>query len=92
MLIDFEALTQQHVLVVLRNYWFGIFRRDGQWFVYNCHASPECPGCQITGEEPASIVRAESAAEVTELLVHFIAADENYKGWYDMYEIKMSPK
>lgn len=92
MVKDLQALKQPHLIITLRDYWFAMLRRDGFWFLYNCHASPVGPGRAVTGEEPAAIVQALSAAEVAEILVHFVAANESFKGWFTVYEVEMSLK
>lgn len=90
MVADLESLVQRHMLIVLKEYWFGVYRRGINWFIYNCHASPEGPGVEITGNESASIVRAESAAEVCKILVHFANAGQGFKGWYTVHELEVT--
>lgn len=77
---SFASIKENHLLIILNGYWFGVRRADGDWLIYNCHCSPEHPAKEATGQEPASVVKIKSAKEAAQAIRHFAAFKTDMKG------------
>lgn len=84
-MIERPELTR--FLIVQCAFWFAMYRRGSELFLYNCHPSPAGPAAGYNPEDPAAVIGITSPVEAAAAIRHFCFIQPNFKGFASVFSV-----
>lgn len=86
-----EPLNDIQLLVVTNQRWLSFIKRDGRYYIMNCHATRVDGTADYNDVAPAVIMRADSSQEAAEIIKLFACASDSPRGIFYTYIVKLTP-